>query len=63
MLLLLLLLMVLQLLGFLLLPSMPFSWLIFFVVADIVVATFVAATSAMHKRPESRVNLRLQFRS
>jgi len=47
----------------LLLPSMQFSWLIFFVAADIAVATFFAATSAMHKRPESRVNLRLKFRS
>ena len=60
---LLLLLMVLQLLGFLLLPSLSFSWLICFVAADIVVATFFAATSAMHKRPESRVNLRLKVRS
>ena len=40
----LLLLVVLQLLGFLLLPSLPFSWLILFVVAS-----FFAATSAMHK--------------
>ena len=59
----LLLLVVLQLLGFLLLPSLPFSWRILSVAADIVVATFFAATSAMHKRPESRVNLRLKFRS
>ena len=56
--LLLVLLVVLQLLGFLVLPSLPFSWLIFFVGAS-----FFAATSAMHKRPESRVNLRLKFRS
>ena len=55
--LLLLLLAVLQLLGFLFLPSMPFSWLVLFVAADIVVSTFFAAASAMHKRPESRVNL------
>ena len=54
---LLLLLMVLQLLGFLVLPSMPFSCLILFVAADIVVGTFFAAASAMHKRPESRVTL------
>ena len=41
----------------LLLPSLPFSWLILFVAADIVVGTFFAAASAMHKRPESRVTL------
>ena len=55
-LLLLLLLVVLQLLGFLLLLSLPFSWRILSVAEDIVVATFFAATNAMHKRPESRVN-------
>ena len=52
--------MVLQLLTLLLMPSTPFSWLILFVAADIVVATFfAAATSAIHRRSESRVTLRL----